>query len=175
MVKRAAVRYSLAMAKRKRVVDAPEGAKILVRNRRAFHDYQIHDRIEAGIQLEGSEVKSLRDSRGSLQEGYVTVRNGEAWLVGTQVKEYPWANQFNHDPDRDRRLLLHKSEIRKLDVRLNQRGFTAIPLMMYLKNGRIKVEIALVTGKRQFEKRDAARDATAKREIDQAMKRRRNG
>ena len=146
--------------------------KMLVRNRRALHDYAIEERIEAGIALMGSEVKSLRDQRASLGEGYVAVRGGEAWLVGVQINEYPWAHQQNHLPTRERKLLLHRREIGKLDSKLTQKGYSAVPLAIYLKNGRIKVEIGVGRGKRQYEKRETVKEAEAKREIDRALRRR---
>ena len=146
--------------------------KVLVRNRRALHDYAIEERLEAGVALTGSEVKSLRDQRASLGEGYVTVRGGEAWLVGVQINEYPWAHQQNHLPTRERKLLLHRREIGKLDVKLTQKGYSAVPLAIYLKNGRIKVEIGVGRGKKQYEKRETVKEAEAKREIDRAMRRR---
>ena len=149
-----------------------DAVKILVRNRRALHDYAIEDRVEAGIALMGSEVKSLRDQRASLSEGYVLVRGREAWLVGVQINEYPWAHQQNHAPTRERKLLLHRREIGKLDIRLTQKGYNAVPLAIYLKNGRIKVEIGVGRGKRQYEKRETVKEAEAKREIDRAMRRR---
>ena len=150
--------------------DAP--IKILVRNRRALHDYAIEERLEAGIALSGSEVKSLRDQRASLTEGYVTVRGGEAWLVAVQINEYPWAHQQNHLPTRERKLLLHRREIGKLDVKLSQKGYSAVPLAIYLKSGRIKVEIGVGRGKKHYEKRETVKEAEAKREIDRAMRRR---
>jgi SsrA-binding protein len=160
------------MAKKKRpTAAAPEGARVLVRNRRASHDYEIHETIEAGVVLVGSEVKSLRESKATIGEGHVQIRNGEAWLVGATINEYPWAHQFNHDPGRDRKLLLHKREIQRLAIKTQQRGFTLIPLSIYLKEGKLKVALALATGKRLFEKREAAREAVAQREIDRAVKR----
>jgi len=157
--------------KKKKPKFGPEGARILVRNKKALHHYQIHQRIEAGVSLVGSEVKSLRESRASLAEGYVDIRDGQAWLIGVQINEYPWANQFNHDPLRKRRLLLHKEQIRKLGIKTQQRGFTLVPLAIYLNDkGRIKVELALATGKQLYEKRESAKERTARREIDQAMK-----
>jgi len=144
---------------------------MLVRNRRALHDYAIEERLEAGIALIGSEVKSLRDQRASLGEGYVTVRGGEAWLIGVQINEYPWAHQQNHEPTRERKLLLRR-EIGKLDTRLTQKGYSAVPIAIYLKNGRIKVEVGVGRGKKQFEKRETVKEAEAKREIDRAMRRR---
>lgn len=149
-----------------------DAIKMLVRNRRALHDYAIEERLEAGIALTGSEVKSLRDQRASLGEGFVTVRGGEAWLVGVQINEYPWAHQQNHLPTRERKLLLHRREIGKLDTRLTQKGYSAVPLAIYVKNGRIKVEIGVGRGKKQFEKRESVKEAEAKREIDRVMRRR---
>lgn len=148
--------------------ELPEGAKVLVRNRRATFDYQIHDRIEAGVVLQGSEVKSLREARASLAEGYAEIRNGEAWLVGVQINEYPWANRANHEVTRTRKLLMHKREIDKLAIKTQQRGYTLIPTYIYLKNGKIKVELALASGKRQFEKRQASREAEDQREMKRA-------
>lgn len=141
-----------------------------MRNRKAHREYQIHETLEAGISLVGSEVKSLRESHGSIGEAYIDIRRGEAWLIGATIKEYPWANQFNHEPDRERRLLLHKREIARLAIKVQQRGFTLIPLSIYLKKGHIKVELGLATGKKLYEKRDATREADAKREIERALK-----
>ena len=165
-------RYPVAaMAKKQGTKkSAADATQFLVRNRRASHDYQIHETIEAGIVLVGSEVKSLRDARGSLTEAYAEIRGDEAWLVGAQINEYPWANLFNHEPTRRRKLLLHRRQIRRLGIKTQQRGFTLVPLSIYLKEGKIKVELALGTGKRFFEKREAAREADAKREVDRALK-----
>lgn len=160
------------MAAKRKQDFGPEGVKVLVRNKKALHDYQIHERIEAGMVLVGSEVKSLREARASLAEGYAEIRDGEAWLLNVQINEYPWAHQFNHDPTRKRKLLLHKDQIRKLGIKTQQRGYTLVPLAIYLKDGKMKVELALATGKRTFEKREAAKAQTAKREMDQAVKKR---
>jgi len=161
------------MARRRRQTKHdPEGVSVLVRNRRAFYDYQISERVEAGMVLVGSEVKSLREGRASLAEGFAEIRNGEAWLMAVQIKEYPWANQFNHEPLRDRKLLLGKREIHRLAIKTQQRGYTLVPLSIYDRNGKLKVELGLATGKRKYEKREAARAAEAGREIDQEMKRR---
>ena len=164
----------MAKKKRQKPGSAPEGTKLLVRNRTAARDYQIHDTIEAGLVLLGSEVKSLREAHATIGDAHVQIRQGEAWLIGATIKEYPWANQFNHEPGRDRKLLLHKREIARLAIKIQQRGFSLIPLSIYLKNGRIKTQLALVTGKKLYEKRDATREADAKREIDRAMKTRRS-
>lgn len=146
-----------------------EEVRVLVRNRRASHDYEIHETVQAGMVLVGSEVKSLRDARATLTDGYVVFREGEAWLMGVKINEYPWANLFNHDPERPRKLLLHKREIARLATKCQQRGFTLIPLSISLERGKMKVELALATGRKQYEKRDAAREADAKREMDRAM------
>ncbi|HKE20451.1 MAG TPA: SsrA-binding protein SmpB [Kofleriaceae bacterium] len=149
-----------------------EGVKVLVRNRRARHDYDIDETIEAGIALEGSEVKSLRDQRASIAEGHIAIRNREAWLVGVQIQEYPWAHIRTHAPTRDRKLLLHRREIDKLETKLTQRGYTLVPLAFYVKDGHIKLELGVARGKRQYEKRESQKEAEAKREIDRAMRRR---
>jgi len=162
------------VAKKKKKNDhLPDGVKVLVRNKRALRDYEISERMEAGIVLLGSEVKSLRDARASILDGFVELKNGEAWLAGIKINEYPWANRWNHEEGRTRKLLLHKREIRKLETKLLQRGFTAIPLSLYLKNGKVKVELAVAKGRREYEKRNAKKDAMAAREVQQAMRRRR--
>jgi SsrA-binding protein len=156
----------MAAKKKKKDSHLPEGAKVLIRNRRATYDYQIAERIEAGISLVGSEVKSLREGKGSIAEGFAVIRGGEVWLVGCQINEYPWANQFNHEPTRDRRLLLHKHEIKKLAIKTQQRGYTLIPVTIYLNaDGKIKVELGLAHGKRKFDKRETAREKTHEREM----------
>jgi SsrA-binding protein len=161
------------MAKKQRTKSViPDGARVLVRNRRALHEYEIEEAIEAGIVLVGSEVKSLRDSHGNLNDAYAEIRNDEVWLNNAQIQEYPWANQFNHEPMRPRKLLLHRREIRRLAIKTQQRGFTLIPLAIYLNEGKIKVELALAEGKKQYEKREATREAEDQRDIDRAMKQR---
>jgi len=149
-----------------------EDVKVLVRNRRARHDYDIDETLEAGISLAGSEVKSLRDQRASIAEGHIAIRNREAWLVGVQIQEYPWAHIRTHVPTRDRKLLLHRREIDKLETKLTQRGYTLVPLAFYVKNGHIKLELGVARGKRQYEKRESQKESEAKREIDRAMRRR---
>jgi SsrA-binding protein len=161
------------MAKKQRTKSViPDGARVLVRNRRALHDYEIEETIEAGIVLVGSEVKSLREAHGNLNDAYAEIRNDEVWLNNATIQEYPWANQFNHEPTRPRKLLLHKREIRRLAIKTQQRGFTLIPLAIYLNEGKIKVELGLAEGKKQYEKREATREAEAQRDIDRAMKQR---
>src|SRR5437899_11879978 len=142
-------------------------AHLLVERRRARHDYRLLDRVEAVIVLTGTEVKSLRDGRASVQQAYAAVRDGEAWLVGAHISVYDQGNLANHDPDRDRKLLLHKKELASLAGKVAQRGLTLVPTRLYFKDGRAKVELALARGK---EVRDKRRDI-AKREADRDMQR----
>jgi len=146
---------------------AGSAEKLIVDNRRARHDYQLLERVEAGLVLTGTEVKSLRDGRASLQQAYADVRAGEAWLVGAHISVYDQGNIANHDPDRERKLLLHKKEVASLAGKVAQRGLTLVPTKLYFKNGRVKVELALARGK---EVRDKRRDI-AKREADRDMQR----
>ncbi len=146
---------------------ARSGEHLIVDNRRARHDYHLLDRVEAGVVLTGTEVKSLRDGRASLQQAYAEVRGEEAWLVGAHISVYEQGNLANHDPDRDRKLLLHRKEISSLAGKVAQRGLTLVPTKLYFKNGRVKVELALARGK---EVRDKRRDI-AKREADRQMER----
>jgi SsrA-binding protein len=144
--------------------------KTIATNRKATHDFSLHERIEAGIALVGSEVKSLREARVVIADGWVEIRKGQAWLHGIQIQEYAQANRWGHDIDRVRRLLLHKHEINKLGIKTSQRGFTLIPLQMYFKGGHVKVELALATHKKQHDKRATKRAADDQREIDRATK-----
>src|SRR5579875_1355797 len=146
------------------------GEKLIVDNRRARHDYELGDRVEAGLVLRGTEVKSLRAGQATLQQAYAEVRDGEAWLVGLHVPEYTEGNRANHDPDRPRKLLLHRKEIERLASRVAERGFTVVPTRVYFKDGRVKCELALARGKEQRDRRRdiAARDA--QRQIDRELK-----
>jgi SsrA-binding protein len=157
-----------------RAVSTPptDEKKVLVRNKKARHDYFVEETLEAGLVLQGSEVKSLREARAVIGDAYATVRNGEAWLMQMQVTEYPWANRWNHEPKRERKLLLHRREIAKLDEKVAQQGYTALPLEVYLKDGRIKVLIGICRGKKQYDKRHEARKRDAAREVEAALKRR---
>jgi SsrA-binding protein len=152
---------------------AADEIKVIAQNRKATHEFFIHERYEAGVVLVGSEVKSLRDAKVTMTEGWADIRKGEAWLEGVQINEYPWANRWNHETKRSRKLLLNRSELDKLAIRTQQRGYTLIPLAIYFKNGRVKVELGLCTHKKLHDKRDAKREADDKREIDRAMKRNR--
>ena len=146
------------------------GEKLIVDNRRARHDYVLGDRVEAGVVLTGTEVKSLRTGQATLQQAYAEVRDGEAWLVGLHVPEYTEGNRANHDPDRPRKLLLHRKEIERLGSRVAERGFTLVPTRLYFKDGRVKCELALARGKEQRDRRRdiAARDA--RRQIERELK-----
>ncbi len=146
--------------------------KVLLRNKRARHDYFVEQTMEAGMVLTGSEVKSLRDARAVISDAYVMVRNGEAWLVNLQVQEYAWANRFGHLPKRDRKLLLHRREIEKLDAATSEQGMTALPLEIYLKNGRLKALVGVCRGKKEYDKRHEQRRREAEREVEAALRRR---
>ena len=151
------------------------GRKVVAQNRRARHDYSIVDVYEAGLVLTGTEVKSLRLGRASLTDAYAQIDGGEAWLVGLHIPEYAQATWTNHAPRRKRKLLLHKDEIAKLIGKTKESGLTIIPLALYFKDGRAKVEIALAKGKKSYDHRQdlAKRDAT--REVERALGRRRKG
>jgi SsrA-binding protein len=144
--------------------------KLIVDNRRARHDYHLTDRVEAGIVLSGTEVKSLRGGGATLQQAYAEVRDGEAWLNGLHIAEYTQGNRANHDPDRPRKLLLHRREIDRIYGQVREKGFTLVPTRVYFKDGRVKVEIALARGKELRDKRRdiAARDA--KRQMERELK-----
>jgi SsrA-binding protein len=149
------------------------GEYLIADNRRARHDYHLTDRIEAGIVLTGTEVKSLRDGRVSLQQAYADVREGEVWLVGATISPYEQASADAHDPDRDRKLLLHRKEIASLIGKVTQRGFTLVPTRLYFKNGRAKVELALAKGKELHDKRRDIARRDADRQIERALRSRR--
>jgi SsrA-binding protein len=150
-----------------------QGEKLVVDNRRARHDYHLLERVEAGLVLTGTEVKSLRDGRASLQQAYADVRGGEMWLVGAHISVYDQGNIANHDPDRDRKLLLHKKEVDSLAGKVAQRGLTLVPTKLYFKNGRAKVELALARGKEGRDKRRDIADRETKRRIERELKSRR--
>ena len=151
----------------------PKGEKLIADNRRARHDYHLLDRYEAGLVLQGTEVKSLREGRASLQQAYAEVRGNEAWLVGAHISTYDQGNIANHDPDRDRKLLLHRKEIASLIGKVRERGFTLVPTRLYFKDGRAKVELALARGKERHDKRHDIAKRDAERQIDRALRARR--
>lgn len=148
-----------------------EGKKIVARNRKAQHEYFLHETFEAGIALTGSEIKSIRANKINLQEGYVQEQNGELWLMGVHISPYEQGGAYGHnDPVRPRKLLLHKREINRIIDRLRERGFTAVPTTVYLIRGLAKIEIALAKGKRLYDKRDTISKRDAEREIERALK-----
>ena len=146
--------------------------KVLAANRSAFHNYHISDKYEAGIALTGTEVKSAMDGRVQLKEAYVAVREGEAWLFNAHISPYSHGNRENHEPMRTRKLLLHKREIEKLDEVSVKQGMTLVPTQVYLKNGRIKVEVGVARGKKLYDKREAEMRRTVDRETRAQLKER---
>ena len=149
------------------------GEKLVAENRRARHEYQLLERHEAGLVLTGTEVKSLRDGHGNIARAYVEIRDGEAWLVGAHIAEYDRGNLANHDPERRRKLLLHRRELDQLDIKVRERGFTLVPTRLYFRDGRAKVEIALARGKELYDKRRDIARRDADRQIERALKSRR--
>jgi len=146
--------------------------QVICRNRRAFHNYVILERLECGIVLTGTEVKSLRDGQASLEDAYAKLQDGEVWLIGSDIPEYAMGNRLNHKPKRPRKLLLHRREIDKFAGKATQRGFTLVPLQMYFKRGRAKVELAVARGKQQYDKRQDLKKAEAQRDIRRALSKR---
>ena len=144
--------------------------KVLANNKRAKHDYFIEKTWEAGISLKGTEVKSVRQGHVSIQQSYVDIHDGEAWLKGLHISPYEQGNRYNMDPVRDRRLLLHKKEIRQLAEAVQREGYTVIPLSVVLRGRRIKVDIALARGKKLYDKRESLREAEDKRRIERTLK-----
>ena len=153
----------------KRKGDEDEGVKLICRNRRAFHDYAIEDKLECGIVLTGTEVKSLREGGTSLEDAYAKMDGNEVWLIGCDIPEYTYGNRLNHKPKRPRKLLLHRREIARFAGKASERGFTLVPLSVYFKNGLAKVELAVARGKQQFDKRQTKKKQEAQREIRRAM------
>ncbi|HIS51637.1 MAG TPA: SsrA-binding protein SmpB [Candidatus Onthomonas avicola] len=147
-----------------------KGVKTIANNKKAFHDYFIEDRLEAGIELAGTEVKSIRAGKVNLKDSFCQVKNGEMMVYGMHISPYEKGNIFNRDPMRDRRLLLHKREILRLQAKVQQDGYALIPLSLYLKDSRVKVELGLARGKKLYDKRATAAERSAKRDMDRAMK-----
>jgi SsrA-binding protein len=142
-----------------------EGIKTIAVNRKARHDYTVDDQFECGIELFGTEVKSFRDGKISFPDAWAEIVGGEVWLRSLRVAENPFSSIFNHDPDRKKRLLLHRDEIKRLTRKVDERGYTLIPLSFYFKKGRVKVELGLCKGKKSFDKRADIRDRDVKREV----------
>jgi SsrA-binding protein len=148
------------------------GRKMIAQNRKARHDFHIEDVYEAGIVLTGTEVKSLRAGRASLVDGYAVIKDGEAWLMGVHIPEYTEGTWTNHEPRRPRKLLLHRLEIQRLIGKTKESGLTLVPLRLYFKDGKAKIEIALARGKRQHDKRQALAERQASREMARALRHR---
>ncbi len=147
------------------------GIKVVARNRRARHDYELLEKVEAGLVLTGTEVKSLRNGKANLEDAYADVDRGEVWLLGCDIPEYVQAHRMNHVPKRPRKLLLHRREIDKLQIKAGEKGYTVVPLSLYFKKGIAKVELCIARGRKTFDKREALKSKDAKRDIDRAMKR----
>ncbi len=155
-----------------RAIPKKLGVKSIAQNRKAYHDYFIEEKFEAGIELFGTEVKSLRAGHANLKDSFCAVKNGELFAYGVHISPYEKGNIFNRDPLRPKRLLMHKKEIRRLAARTQQDGLTLIPLSLYFKDSLVKVELGLARGKKLYDKREASAQRDAQREIDRTMKER---
>jgi SsrA-binding protein len=149
------------------------GDQNICRNRRATHEYAILDTVECGLVLVGTEVKSLRAGHANLEDAYARVDDGEVWLIGSEIPEYVFGNRMNHKPKRPRKLLLHRREIDKFAGKASEKGLTLVPLRMYFKDGKAKVELGVAKGKQTHDKRESLKKADAKRQIDRALSERR--
>src|SRR6516225_3539346 len=157
------------MARTKKNDEKQDGIKAICRNKRAFHEYAILDTLECGIVLTGTEVKSLRAGSASLEDAYAKVEDGEVWLLGSDIPEYAMGNRMNHKPKRPRKLLLHRREIARFAGKASERGHTLVPLKMYFKDGRAKVELAVARGKQLHDKRETMKKSQADRDIRRAL------
>lgn len=147
-----------------------EGIKIICKNRKAFFNFEIEDTFEVGISLLGSEVKSLRNGKANLSDSYGKFRSGELFLVDAHISPYEQANRANHEPLRERKLLMHKRELKKLLGKVTERGYSLVPLKMYFKRGKVKIEMALARGKKTFDKREAIKKKDQRRELERMVK-----
>ena len=147
-----------------------DGIKVVAKNRRARHDYFIEDMWEAGLVLLGTEVKSLRQGKGSITEAYVRLEGGEAWLVGATIQPWSHGNRQNHEPTRRRKLLLHRREIERLIGKIQQQGYTLVPMELYFSQGKAKLEIGLGKGKKHYDKREDTKERDARRDMDRAKR-----
>jgi SsrA-binding protein len=152
-----------------------DGDRAIATNRRARHEYEILETLEAGLVLRGTEVKSLRAGLVNFKDSYATVRNGEVWFLGCHISPYSHGTDANHDPERDRKLLLHEREIKRLTGKIAERGLTLVPLKLYFKGGRAKLEVGLARGKKLHDKRSALREREVRREMDKAARAGRRG
>ncbi len=148
------------------------GIKVVARNRKARHEYELLEKVEAGIVLTGTEVKSLRYGKANLEDAYAEIDKDEVWLLGCDIPEYLQANRMNHIPKRKRKLLLHRREIDKLGAKTGEKGLTLVPLSIYFKKGMAKVELSVARGRKLYDKREALKKQEAKRDMDRAMRRR---
>jgi SsrA-binding protein len=144
--------------------------RVVTTNRRAFHDYHVLETVEAGIVLSGTEIKSIRDGKATISEAYARIDDGELWLVGAHISPYRHGNIANHDPDRPRKLLVHKNEIRELREAIEQKGMTLVPLRLSLKRGRAKVDIGVVRGKKLYDKRAAEAERESRLDVERALR-----
>ena len=162
--------YDTSMAKAaKSKANSDDEETNVCRNRRALHEYEIHDRVECGVVLVGTEVKSLREGHANLEDAYAKIDHDEVWLIGCEIPEYLFGNRMNHKPKRTRKLLLHRREIEKFAGKASERGYTLVPLRIYFKGGFAKVELAVARGKQAHDKRETLKTKDAKREIDRAL------
>ena len=146
------------------------GTKLIAKNKKARFDYEISDRFEAGMVLTGSEVKSLRMGKANLTDSFAKINNGEVWLMSCHISPYPFSSYNNHEPLRPRKLLLHKREIQRLAGKINEQGYSLIPLALYFKEGKVKVDLALARGKKKHDKRESIKRRDQEREIERALK-----
>jgi len=152
------------------VSEKPKSIKIVAENRRARHEYHIHETFETGMVLTGTEIKSLRGGRANLTDSYAKIENKELFLISAHISPYEQGNRFNHEPRRNRKLLMHKAEIVRLLAKTREKGFTLVPLKIYLTHGMAKVELALASGKDLYDKRQSAAEHDAKREVDRVIR-----
>ncbi|MCI5607473.1 MAG: SsrA-binding protein SmpB [Treponema sp.] len=152
-----------------------EGRKVIAENRKARFDYFIEDTYECGVELQGTEVKSVKSGSMSFPDGFAEIVNGEIWVKNVHISEYSYSSIFNHDPDRPKKLLLHKEEIKRLTRKVEEKGYTLIPLEFYLKNGRVKVSLGVCKGKKQFDKRATIKDRDVKRDLQREFSQRLKG
>jgi len=148
------------------------GNRVVTSNRRAFHEYEILESVEAGIVLTGTEIKSIRDGRATIAEAYARIDNGELWLIGSNVAPYTHGNRSNHEPDRPRKLLVHRRELERLRSAVEQKGLTLVPLRLHLKQGRAKLDVGVARGKRLYDKRIAEADRQSRRDVDRDLRER---
>jgi SsrA-binding protein len=157
----------MTMAGKKK--EEEDGITVVCRNRRATHEYAILESLECGVVLKGTEVKSLRDGHASIEDAYARFEDGELWLIGSDIPEYTHGNRLNHKPKRPRKLLLHRTEVENFAGKATQRGFTLIPMRLYFKSGKAKLELAVAKGKQQHDKREDLKKSEAQREMRRAM------